>query len=366
LVVGADRIRLLRDGSETYPAMLDAIARAQSEVLLEMYWFGGDRTGQRFLCALVERCRAGVRVRIAYDAVGSLGEPSSMWEPLERAGGEIREYGPVRPWHVRFRWDRIERRDHRKMLVVDGEIGFTGGINIGDPWSPHAQGGQHWRDDAVEVRGPVVAEMRAIFYESFKRSGGATPPDVIRLPTRPSSPVALLLDRHGRARGIGHAYARGIRCAKSRIDIANPYFLPGALLLSSLRRAAKRGVQIRILVPGKNDVWLVSIAMESVILRLLRHGVRVFAYQTRVMHMKTAVFDATMATVGTYNLDPRSRRFNRECNVAVHDAAFAREVRESFERDLSESVELTTDTFGKRPLSHRLVAWLAHPLRQFL
>jgi cardiolipin synthase A/B len=346
--------------------MLEAIASARKEVLLEMYWFDDDRTGRLFLDALVERCRAGVGVRIAYDAVGSLGAPSSMWEELEHAGGEVLEYGPVRPWHVRFRWDRIERRDHRKMLVVDGEIGFAGGINIGDPWSPRSHGGEDWRDDAVEIRGPAAREMRAVFYESFARCGGTAPPDVIRLPKRPASKVAVLVDRHGRARSIRRAYALGVRHARSRIDIANPYFLPGPIFLSGLRRAARRGVQIRILVPGKSDVWLVSMAMESVTLGLLRHGVRVFEYQNRVMHMKTAVFDTTMATVGTYNLDPRSRRYNRECNIAVHDAAFARQVRESFERDLADSVELTADALEKRPLMHRLLARLAYPLRQFL
>jgi cardiolipin synthase len=364
--VGPDDVRLLRDGSEAYPAMLRAIAAAEREVLLEMYWFQGDRTGIAFRDALAERARAGVAVRVTYDAVGSLGVPATMWDPLRRAGGEIFEFGPVHPLRQRVRWDRIEFRDHRKILVVDGKVGFTGGMNIGDPWSALALGGQNWRDDAIEIRGPAVEEMRSIFFSTWRHSGRTLPIDVVPLARRPKSRVVVLADRHGRRRGIRHAYLSAIRRASERIDIANPYFLPGPIFLSALRSARRRGAEVRILVPGKSDVWLVSMAMGSVISNLLVHGVRVFAYQDRVFHAKTAVFDETMATIGTYNLDARSRRYNRECNVAVYDKAFAAHVRASFEQDLRSAKELSLATWKERSLSHRFFAWFAYPLRQFL
>jgi cardiolipin synthase len=365
--VGPTRVRLLRDGARAYPAMLGAIARAQHEILFEMYWFQGDRTGLMFRDALMERARAGVTVRVTYDAIGSLGAPvTTMWDPLRQAGAEVFEFGPVHPWRQRVRWNRIEFRDHRKLLVVDRQTGFTGGMNIGDPWNTLEAGGHNWRDDAIEIAGPAVEEMRSIFFETWRHSGRSTPRDVDRLSRRPVSRVVILADRHGRKREIRHAYLTGIRRARERVDIANPYFLPGPILLAALRNAAKRGVEVRILIPGKSDVWLVSMAMGSVIGNLLEHGVKVFAYQDRVFHAKTAIFDTSLATIGTYNLDARSRRYNRECNVAVYDRAFAAHVRRSFETDLASAQELSVSAWKARSLGHRFFAWFAYPLRQFL
>jgi cardiolipin synthase len=192
------------------------------------------------------------------------------------------------------------------------------------------------------------------------------PPDARRLARKVSGRVVVLAGQHGPKRGISRTYLKGIRHARSRIDITNPYFLPGPIVLAAIRSARRRGVEVRILVPGINDVWVVSMAMSSVICRLLESDVRVFAYQGRVLHAKTAVFDETMATVGTYNLDPRSRRYNRECNIAVYDAAVARAVRTSFEADLQHATELSLSTWKAQPLLHRFLAWLAYPVHQFL
>jgi cardiolipin synthase len=178
--------------------------------------------------------------------------------------------------------------------------------------------------------------------------------------------VVVLTNGHGRRRGIRHAYLQAIRHASQRIDITNPYFLPGPIFLAALKSAQNRGVEVRILVPGLNDVWVVSMAMSSVIGRLLEANAKVFAYQGRVLHAKTAVVDETFTTVGTYNLDARSRRYNRECSIAVYDAAVAREARTSFERDLSQSTELSVSSWKQRSLAHRVFAWFAYPLRQFL
>jgi cardiolipin synthase len=364
--VDRNRVRLLRDGREAFPAMLGAIGKAQREVLLEMYWIQGDRAGAMFRDALAERARKGVDVRVTYDAVGSIGVPSSMWEPLLVAGGQVYEYGPLSPWRERF-LSRLNFRDHRKILVVDGRTAFTGGLNIGDPWLPAEVGGGDWRDDVIEMQGPVAADLRALFYETWRRTGRPVPVDVGKL-TRAarSNRVVLLTNRRRHRRGIRQAYLTAIRHAKERIDITNPYFLPGPLFLAALRHAEERGVEVRILIPGQNDVWVVSMAMSSVIGRLLESNARVFCYQGRVLHAKTAVFDETFTMVGTYNLDARSRRYNRECNIGVRDRDFARAARASFERDLGESVELSLAAWKQRPLSHRFFAWFAYPLRQFL
>jgi len=366
LPVDANRVRLLRDGRAAYPAMLDAIAKARREILFEMYWIQGDRAGLMFRDALVAKAREGVRVRLSYDAVGSIGGPSSMWDPLRVAGGEVFEFGPVSALVARLRFKTLNVRDHRKILVVDGETAFTGGMNIGDQWLPREAGGADWRDDAIEVRGPAAGELRLLFFETWAHTGRAPPPGVTRLPRKTQGRVMTLTSRHGRARGIGPAYLRAIRRAEHRIDITNPYFLPGPIFLTALQNAQRRGVEVRILVPGQSDVWVVSMAMSAVIGRLLESKARVFAYQGRILHAKTAAFDEKLAMVGTYNLDPRSRRFNRECNVAVHDRDVTRAVRASFERDLEDSVEVSLSAWKERPLSRRVFAWVAYPFRQFL
>ena len=346
--------------------MLAAIAAAEREVLLEMYWIQGDKAGFLFRDALTAKANEGVAVRVCYDAVGSIGAPSNLWDPLVAAGGEVYDFAPVSPLRRRFRLDRINYRDHRKILVVDGHTGFTGGMNIGDPWLPREQGGQDWRDDAVCVRGPAAGELRALFFETWRRTGRSIPADVERLPREVTSRVAVLANRHGRRRGIRSAYLAGIRHAKRRIDITNPYFLPGPILLAALLKARKRGVEVRILIPGPTDVWVVSMAMGSIIGRLLEGEARIYALQNRVLHAKSAVFDETLATVGTYNLDPRSLRYNRECNLVVFDAEVARAARRSFEQDLSNASELSLSAWKQRSLVHRFFAWFAYPLRQFL
>jgi len=364
--VDANRVRLLRDGREAFPAMLAAIAGAKREVLFEMYWIQGDRAGHMFRDALTAKAREGIDVRVSYDAVGSIGLPSSLWAPLIEAGGQVYEFGPLAPFRARFRFRKLNFRDHRKILVVDASTAFTGGMNIGDQWLATEDGGQDWRDDAIEVRGPVAEDLRTLFFETWRRTGRAIPRDVGRLSRAVSGRVRVLTNTHGRKRGIRHAYLTGIRGAERRIDITNPYFLPGPIFLSALYAAQRRGTEVRILIPGLSDVWVVSMAMSSLIGRLLVANARVFAYQRRVLHAKTAIFDETLTTTGTYNLDPRSRRYNRECNIAVYDRDFARAARTSFERDLQDSVECSLSSWKERSLGHRFLAWFAYPLRQFL
>jgi cardiolipin synthase len=365
--VDGNLVRLLRDGRQVFPVMLEAIAHAEREVLLEMYWFQGDKAGQLFIDALAEKARQGVDVRVSFDAIGSIGAPWSMWDPLREAGGQVVEFSPLSPLRRRFRFKALNHRDHRKILVVDEKVGITGGMNIGDPWLPVELGGEDWRDDAIEVRGPAARDLRSLFFETWRREGKTPPPPgVRRLSRRVSGRVVVLANQHGPKRSIRNIYLKGIRHAKQRIDIINPYFLPGPILLAAIRAARRRGVDVRILIPGINDVWVVSMAMSSIIGRLLESNVRVFAYQGRVLHAKTAVFDEKVSTIGTYNLDPRSRRYNRECNIAVNDAAFTRAVRASFDEDLKSATEVSLATWKAQPLLHRFLAWLACLFRPIL
>jgi len=365
--VGADRVRLLRDGDEAFPAMLDAIANAEREVLLEIYWIGDDEVGRHFRDALVERARAGVKVRVLYDALGSLGVGEVWWQPLADAGGRTAWYHSISPFDPRFRFGNVELRDHRKLLVIDGRNGFTGGINLAEPWLPPTSGGRGWRDDMVEVRGEVVEELRSVFYRTWRRlTWERNPADVRRLSGARTRPVWVLAGRRWTRRSIHREYLIRIDRARRNVDIANSYFVPDRPVRNALVRAVRRGVQVRVLVPEKSDVAFVQFAVEATFESLLRNGIEIWRFPERMLHAKTAIIDETFTTIGTYNLDERSRNKNLEVNLAVENAAFARHVRESFEVDLRSAGRVDPEDWSHRPIARRAVEWTAFTLRRLL
>jgi cardiolipin synthase len=368
LPVGEDRLRLLRDGREAYPAMLAAIRGAREEICLEMYWIGADTVGERFRNALAERAAAGVRVRVIYDSLGSWSLPGYWWTPLLEAGGEVVEFGPVAPWRRHFRLGRVRFRDHRKVLVVDGDVAFTGGINLAWPWLPREEGGHDWRDDAVEIRGPTARQLRTLFFDTWWRSGGSMAHEGARARPNPASRVFVLANMvYGRPdRTIRRAYLVALKRARRTVDIASAYFLPGPVFLHALRLARRRGVRVRVLVPQRSDVLLADLALYDIIRTLLSDGIDVFAYQGGVLHSKTAIVDRRFVTIGSHNLDTLSWRFNLESNVVVDEPAFARLVTSSFERDLREAKQISGDVIGRLPPWVRGLAWIAARLRAFL
>ena len=361
--VGDDSVRLLRDGAQAFPVMLDAIAKAKHEVLLEMYWIGADVVGERFRDALVERAHAGVDVRVIYDAIGSVGIGPGWWSALVAAGGHIGEYHAISPFDPRFRLGRLELRDHRKVLAVDAAHAFAGGINLALQWLPEASGGAAWRDDVVEVRGDAVQELRALFFRTWRKlTGDAPPPDVRPLSRRRTRDVWLLASQWRTRRNMHREYDRRIRRARTSVDIANSYFIPDRRVRAALFHAARRGVRVRILVPAKGDVPVVQFAVEALFDTLLRHGVEVWVLPG-MMHAKTAVID-DFTTIGSYNLDERSWHKNLEVNLAVQDAAFAAHVRTWFERDLDAADRVELAAWRERSLARRGVEWLAYALRK--
>ncbi|HEY4014424.1 MAG TPA: phospholipase D-like domain-containing protein [Polyangiaceae bacterium] len=362
--VGGNQVRLLRDGEQAFPAMLDAIARAQREVLLEMYWVGLDSVGERFRDALAERARAGVQVRVIYDAVGSIGSAPAWWLPLSQAGGQVAEYHSIYPFDRHFRLDRIELRDHRKMLVVDGTDGFTGGMNLALPWLAVADGGAGWRDDVIQVRGEISEELRSLFYRTWRKLTHQTPPiDVRPLARRSRGPVFVLAGQWRTRRSVRKEYLRRIGRARSRVDIANSYFVPDRRVRAALFYAAYRGVRVRVLVPSKSDVLFAQFATEALFDTLIRHGVEVWTLRSRMLHAKTAVVDETFTTVGSFNLDERSRK-NLEVNLAVEDVAFARHVRAGFERDLAAATPIDLEAWRTRSIARRGLEWAALAARR--
>jgi cardiolipin synthase len=373
-LVEGNQVRLLRNGSSAFPEMLLAIGQAKQQILLEMYWFGSDKIGRKFAAALAAAAQRGVEVAIIFDAVGSVGASDEMFAELERAGAQVIEFNPIAPWKHRFRLSRLTRRDHRKILVVDGRLGFTGGINIADFWLSLDEGGGGWRDDMVRIEGPAVAGLRDCFAQVWGRLHGRELSLVgfPRLPAGAFRPgrgqaVRVLGQHYFRTRHeISRSYVYYLRAASKPNFIANSYFVPDGRVLRALTRAARRGVDVRIVVPGQSDVDIVRHASRAVWGRLLRAGVRIFEWDESVLHTKTAVVDSSWSTIGTFNFDYLSLQMNLEVNVSVLDARFAATLEASFLDDFERCREVHWTDFRFRPLGQRLLEFIAYRLRKFL
>ena len=353
-----NRVRLLHDGEACMSAMLEAIAGAQREVLLEMYWFGSDATGRAFAQALEDRARAGVRVCVTYDSFGSFEADAGMFARLREAGCGVYEFNPPRLLLRRFSLQRWNRRNHRKLLVIDGRRGFTGGLNLGDPWASVAQGGYGFRDDMIEVEGPAARAMRAVVLDTYRgphRTEALADDLGSDQPVGTSAVQVLANDFGSRRRVIERAYLDRIRTARSRIIIANSYFLPGMLMRRALGAAVMRGVRVQVLLPGESDVPMVQHAMRRLYGGLMRRGVEIHEYGQGILHSKVAVVDEQWCTVGTHNLDRRSWAYNLEVNCVVEDPEVARALLARLHRDLMASVRIDPRVFRFRALGMRLL-----------
>ncbi len=368
--VEGNHIWLLRNGAEAFPSMLEAIEGAERQVLLEMYWFASDDIGRKFARALADAAARGVEVALIYDSLGSWESDIGMFDDLARAGVKVLEFNPIMPWHKRFRLAKLTRRDHRKILVVDGQIGFTGGINIADPWLPEDSDGHGWRDDMARLEGPVVAGLAEIFLRNWYRESDVQLARLSRAGEpkahRPQKVRVLGENFSAHRREIVRAYLKNLYRAERRVWIANSYFLPDRMVVRALKRAARRGADVRVLVPGVSDVEIVRHASRAMWGGLMRNGVRIFEWQKNMLHAKTAVIDGRWSTIGTFNMDARSLRSNLEVNVAVSDEGFAAVMEQSFERDLESSREVDSHEFLFRPLGDRLLELVFYRFRKLL
>jgi cardiolipin synthase A/B len=359
-----NRVTLLHDGAQALPAMLAAIASARYEVLLEMYWFGSDRTGRRFAEALMERARAGVCVRVTYDAIGSLEAGNAMFDEMREAGVEVHEFNPIAPWRTRFSFARINQRDHRKLLVVDGACAITGGFNLGDPWAPKDEGGQGWRDDGVRVEGDAALELRALFYRTFPGE-----PILLGAAERvhgDTEVTVLASDLHAERRDIYDGYVNAIARATRDIVITNSYFIPASRVRRALARAVLRNVRVRVVMPRDTDVRLAQLASRHLYTRLLRDGVELFEWAGGILHSKTAVVDDDWCTVGSFNFDARSIYNNLELNVALVSPAVNAALRRRVEVDLAQSVKIDLAQWQRRSLFIRLIERIVYAFRWLL
>lgn len=367
--VGANRLRLLHDGAGAYPAMLDAISEARREDLA---------VDDQDLAVIAERDAGGSktppegrhRAELAHLAARvEEGRPPRGVEPEAAHGVVHRTHADPRASARRERVPEPRAHGVAAEPVHLEEHGFVGGINLAEPWQPPGAPERAWRDDAVEVRGPAAGDLRDAVHRQWLKLGGldeAAPSAERRRAA--GARVCVVVNRIGRRpdRVVRRMYLLAVRRARRSIEITAAYFLPGPRLLHALRGAARRGVRVRLLVPRRSDVPIVDLATSSIIGRLLESGVRVFAYDARTLHAKTAVVDGALATVGSHNLDSLSWRLNLECNLAIADAAFARLVEASFERDLAHATEIDLASWKRRPLRVRVAGWVAALFRSVL
>lgn len=361
-------VAVLRDGNETFPAMLAALAAARHTICFETYILAADRTGDRFKQALIERVRDGVTVRVIYDAVGSFGLPESWVDELRAAGCEVIDFNPISPWRRRF---RLSHRDHRKIIVVDDRVGFTGGLNIADDYAAVEDGGVGWHDMHCRVTGPIVSDLARMFRRTWIRCGGAVyPPPPPPPGDRAGAGDAFvrLLDntRRRQRTTVRRAYLHVINAARRLVLIQNAYFLPDRGLRRALAKAVARGVDVRVMVPGHSDVKLVQWAALYVLRRLVARGVKIFLWRGVMMHAKTATVDALWSTIGSYNFDAQSRFNNLEITVEILDAAVGQTLATSFERDIANADPFDEQAWRRLPWWRKALAWIAYRLRRLL
>lgn len=340
--------------------MLEAIDQAEHDVRLEMYTVGDDQVGQRFREALTACAARGRRVRVVFDSVGSLELPNTFWDSLVEAGGTVLEYAPISPLHEAFSLPKTRFRNHRKLLIVDEQIAFTGGINLALPWDAPASGGGGFRDNGIEIRGPASAQAVPLFESTWRRANGR-----VAFGTRPQpstdDAVTFVADRVAR-----RSYRAAIQGANRSIDIAASYFIPTRRMLAAIVQAAKSGVRVRLLLPHEGDVWIAQRAMQALLWELIESEIEIYRYRGGILHAKTAIIDKNTTIIGSLNLDGQSLRFNREINAVVHHEAFAATVTASFEDDLTQSTRLTRTELEQIPLVDRMIDAVAAQFRDFL
>ena len=361
-----NRAVLLQDGPATYEAMFAAIASARDHINMETYILEEDEVGRKFADALLRKQAEGVQVNLIYDSVGAISTSKAFFKRLRDGGIRVVEFNPVNPLAARAGWD-INERDHRKMLIVDGKTAIMGGINISSVYSggslsrSRSSGGKQglpWRDTDLLLEGPVVATLQKLFFETWEKQKGPAveprqyyPPlpargkEVVRAigstPDEPFSQIYVTL-------------ISAINSAESEVLITNAYFVPDPQFMEALMNAARRGVDVRMILPSTSDSSLVFHAGRSKYEPLLRAGVRIYERKDALLHAKTIFIDGVWSTVGSTNLDWRSFLHNQELTAVILGTDFGGKMREAFERDLAASEPVTLEAWLGRPVGTRL------------
>ena len=370
LTIG-NEARLLEDGPATYQAMISAIEAARDHINIEAYIFDDDEVGQRFAQALSAKQAQGVQVNLLRDSAGTFSTPKAFFDALSASGILVHEFNPVNPLAARESW-QWNQRNHRKLLIVDGEVAFLGGINISSVYSggsfqigsrgaPKGVTGVDpaWRDTDLQLKGPVVAELQKIFLDDWARQKG--PP----LAAKNYLPPAVAAGRQV-VRAIGSSpqepysliyvtLLSAINSAETSVRITNAYFVPDAQLLAALQAAAQRGVDVALILPSQTDSWLTFHAGRRFYAQLLQSGVKIFERRGVILHSKTALIDGVWSTIGSTNLDWRSFLHNYEINVVLLGTEFGAQVQAMFDKDLAQSQRITLQAWQRRRIDLRVM-----------
>ncbi len=361
-----NRIDVLRNGDEIFPAMLEAIERAECTIdfLTFVYWEG--RIGREFAERLVDRARAGVRVRVLLDAWGAKPIERTLVSSMERAGVRVRWFRPLR----RFRPNELNHRTHRKVLIVDEAISFAGGVGIADEWLGDARSPAEWRDTHFRIRGPAVDGLRAAFLDNWAETDQELfDPVIDRFPDQPKAGPAVAQCVRG-ASETGHSdvftlFRALCQTAVHRLRITTAYFVPDDEIVSRLCTAAERGVEVELLVPGPHaDKRFVQLAGEAAYAELLDRGVAIWTYQPSMLHAKIMTVDGVLADIGSANLNARSTSLDEEINVVAIDRDLVSTLDRHFEQDLKHSIRLQRDRWRRRSPLQRTAEALVAPVKR--
>ena len=363
-IVPGNEVRALCNGDEIFPAMLDAIRGAKQTICFETFIYWSGSIGREFAEALSERAQAGLKIHVVLDWVGSGKIDASMIEDMQRAGVQVVRYHPLRWYNL----GRLNNRTHRKLLIVDGRIGFTGGVGIADDWLGNAQDPEHWRDSHFRLEGPAVAQMQAAFMDNWIETcaevlhGEEYFPEL--LPRGRHAAQLFKSSADDGSESVRLMYLLSIGSAVRSVRIANAYFVPDSLAVATLVAARRRGAKVQIIVPNHHiDQKLVRRASRSLWGPLLEAGIEIYEYQPTMCHVKVVVVDEVWTSVGSTNFDNRSFRLNDEANLNILDAEFAAGQARVFERDKELSRRVTLEEWRRRPWRERAVERLAGLLR---
>jgi cardiolipin synthase len=351
--------------------MMAAVREAKTTVNLETYIFDQDELGLQFADLLIEKRRQGIIVNVMYDSVGTLSVPQAFFERMKAGGVNLLAFNPVNPVARVGKWE-VNNRDHRKLLVVDGNTAFTGGINISSDYANSSFFGSGrrpntadakkvgWRDTHVKIEGPAAAAFQYSFVNNWVRQEAGELPEADYFPNLPAvgdKVVRVLASDPEKGFEIYKSLVLAIQEAKKTIHITSAYFVPDQQIVDALIAAARRGVDVRLVLPGVTDHGLVLHAGRAFYDQLLAGGVRIHQLQVAVLHAKTAVIDGSWSTIGSANIDRRSFIHNYELNVIVLDPAFGQEMERAFSEDLRDSKEVTKDAWSRRPFTDRVKEW---------
>jgi cardiolipin synthase A/B len=371
-ITGGNRIDILLNGDETFPAMLRDIRAATSTITFAQYLVEGGSLAKEFAEAFAERCRAGVKGNILLDSHGSGSTPAEILGLMREAGCHVEFFRRVEAPSIIFPWKLLQYnyRSHRRVLVIDGKIGFTGGYGISDSWRGDGRTQDHWRDTNARIEGPAVKFLQAAFAESWLETTAIAIGGEGYFPRlEPVGKVPAQIVSSSPAGGSFQNYLLfllSINSARKSILITNPYFIPDDVMSEALVKAVGRGVSVVVLVPGKIDSQLTYVTSRGNYGRLLRGGAEIFEYHAALMHAKTMVIDGIWATIGSSNLDNRSFALNQEINLTLYDVSLARRLEEIFRQDLKYSKKITYDEWNSRSIFERLFEIFAFPVKEQL